>query len=169
MWKDARHVWFIACTCLLHPTLASFSLATNYRRGCAIPPSRTIRHVQVPVYEAKGCCTRVYNCVLIHGLHCASKQLTPCDKMLRSLPLCRPAQGSWMQSFKDTHPSHLPLVLRTPRDTIDMWSTRSTTTEWRQHRLFMHMHVKELYVMGICVQPVERSSDCFYESTFGID
>ena len=52
LWKDARHVWFIACRCLLHPTLASFSLATNYRRGCAIPPSRTIRHVQVPVYEA---------------------------------------------------------------------------------------------------------------------
>ena len=78
-------MWFIACMCLLHPTLASFSLATNDRRGCAIPPSRTIRHVQVPVYEAKGCCTRVgqfiygYNCVLINGLHCASKQLTPCD------------------------------------------------------------------------------------------
>ena len=24
-------------------------LATNYRRGYAIPPSRTIRHIQVPV------------------------------------------------------------------------------------------------------------------------
>ena len=25
MWKDARHVWCIACMCLLHPTLASFN------------------------------------------------------------------------------------------------------------------------------------------------
>jgi hypothetical protein len=41
----------------LHVFIASnFSivqyLATNYRRGCAIPPSRTIRHVQVPIYAA---------------------------------------------------------------------------------------------------------------------
>ena len=27
-------------------------LVTNYRHGCAIPPSRTIRHVQVPIYAA---------------------------------------------------------------------------------------------------------------------
>ena len=52
MSKDTRHVWFIACMCLLRPLLASFTLATNYRRGLAIPPSRTMRHVQVPIYEA---------------------------------------------------------------------------------------------------------------------
>ena len=58
-------------------------MATNYRHGCAIPPRRTIRHVQVPIYAAllylrAAACIRV----LIHRLHCGFKdQLTPCDTL----------------------------------------------------------------------------------------
>ena len=52
MWKNARHVWFSACMCLLHPTLASFSTWPGIIsvRGCAIPPSQTIRHIHFPIY-----------------------------------------------------------------------------------------------------------------------
>ena len=87
MWKDARHVWFIACMCLLHPTLASFS---SWLRiiGVAAPYHRVGQYVTFKFQYTQRCCTRVqqliygYICVLIHGLHCASKQLTPCDTIM---------------------------------------------------------------------------------------
>ena len=50
MWKDARHVWIIACMCLLHPTLASFSSWLRIIGG--VVQYVTIRRRQVPMYAA---------------------------------------------------------------------------------------------------------------------
>ena len=76
----------------LHVFIASnFSivqyLATNYRRGCALPPSRTIRHVQVVKYAALlHPRAAAYSRVQLRTytlLHCGFKdQLTPCDSIL---------------------------------------------------------------------------------------
>ena len=98
MWKDTRHVWIIACMCLLHPTLASFSTWPRII-GVAAPYHRVGQYVTFKFQYTQRCCTRVqqliygYNCVLIHGLHCGFKdQLTPRDitpirKKLHWLPV----------------------------------------------------------------------------------
>ena len=87
MWKDARHMWIIACMCLLHPTLASFS---SWPRiiGMPAPYHRDGQYVTFKFKYTQHCCTRMqqfiygYNCVLTHGLHCGFKdQLTPCNTL----------------------------------------------------------------------------------------
>ena len=56
-------------------------------RGCAIPPNRTIRHVQVPIYAAllhprAAAYIRVLLRIYMNELHCGfNDRLTPCDTL----------------------------------------------------------------------------------------